>query len=197
MGQRPCFTAGGGTYSEFKPELGIIRLNRPNSVFHFRFRVSSVACISRQIPGKCYLNALIVAVYWLLYLSFSLNPLFPGTNELDQVAKIHDVLGTPDQSILQKFKQYVVVFLCSHVHHPRLCVLKGSRFFVSHRSRAIHFNFPQKKGTGISRLIPNCPAPALSLLYQMLAYDRSNPIWKQKKVIPGLCWRKTHEFIEQ
>lgn len=73
----------------------------------------------------------------------SLNPLFPGTNELDQVAKIHDVLGTPDQSILQKFKQ----------------------------SRAIHFNFPQKKGTGISRLIPNCPAPALSLLYQMLAYD--------------------------
>ncbi|TKS86732.1 MAPK/MAK/MRK overlapping kinase [Collichthys lucidus] len=73
----------------------------------------------------------------------SLNPLFPGTNELDQVAKIHDVLGTPDQSILQKFK----------------------------KSRAMHFNFPPKKGTGISRLIPRCPAPALSLLYQMLAYD--------------------------
>ncbi|XP_010745070.2 MAPK/MAK/MRK overlapping kinase isoform X2 [Larimichthys crocea] len=73
----------------------------------------------------------------------SLNPLFPGTNELDQVAKIHDVLGTPDQSILQKFK----------------------------KSRAMHFNFPPKKGTGISRLIPSCPAPALSLLYQMLAYD--------------------------
>uniref|UniRef100_A0A3B4BII9 Protein kinase domain-containing protein n=1 Tax=Periophthalmus magnuspinnatus TaxID=409849 RepID=A0A3B4BII9_9GOBI len=73
----------------------------------------------------------------------SLNPLFPGTNELDQVAKIHDVLGTPDQSVLHKFKQ----------------------------SRAMRFNFPQKKGTGLSRLIPNCPAPALSLLYQMLAYD--------------------------
>ncbi|XP_067336680.1 MAPK/MAK/MRK overlapping kinase-like isoform X1 [Channa argus] len=73
----------------------------------------------------------------------SLNPLFPGTNELDQVAKIHDVLGTPDRSVLQKFKQ----------------------------SRAMHFNFPPKKGFGISRLIPNCPAPALSLLYQMLAYD--------------------------
>uniref|UniRef100_A0A3Q3JK65 Protein kinase domain-containing protein n=1 Tax=Monopterus albus TaxID=43700 RepID=A0A3Q3JK65_MONAL len=73
----------------------------------------------------------------------SLNPLFPGTNELDQVAKIHDVLGTPDQSLLQKFKQ----------------------------SRAMHFNFLPKKGSGISRLIPNCSAPALSLLYQMLAYD--------------------------
>ncbi|KAM9354411.1 MAPK/MAK/MRK overlapping kinase [Pholidichthys leucotaenia] len=73
----------------------------------------------------------------------SLNPLFPGTNEVDQVAKIHNVLGTPDQSVLQKFKQ----------------------------SRAMNFNFPPKKGTGISRLIPHCPAPALSLLYQMLAYD--------------------------
>ncbi|KAG7509899.1 MAPK/MAK/MRK overlapping kinase isoform X1 [Solea senegalensis] len=73
----------------------------------------------------------------------SLNPLFSGANELDQIAKIHDVLGTPDQSILQKFKQ----------------------------SRAMHFNFLPRKGTGISRLIPNCPAPALSLLYQMLAYD--------------------------
>uniref|UniRef100_H2U7R7 MOK protein kinase n=1 Tax=Takifugu rubripes TaxID=31033 RepID=H2U7R7_TAKRU len=73
----------------------------------------------------------------------SLNPLFPGANEVDQASKIHDVLGTPDQSVLQKFKQ----------------------------SRAMHFNFPPKKGTGISRLIPKCPAPALSLLYQMLAYD--------------------------
>ncbi|XP_029937913.1 MAPK/MAK/MRK overlapping kinase isoform X2 [Myripristis murdjan] len=73
----------------------------------------------------------------------SLNPLFPGTNELDQVSKIHDVLGTPDRSLLQKFKQ----------------------------SRAMRFDFPPKRGSGISRLIPNCPAPALSLLYQMLAYD--------------------------
>ncbi|MEQ2187419.1 hypothetical protein GOODEAATRI_004521 [Goodea atripinnis] len=76
----------------------------------------------------------------------NLNPLFPGTNELDQVAKIHNVLGTPDQSLLQKFKQ------------------------------AMHFNFPPKKGTGISRLLPSCPAPALSLLYQMLAYDSDERI---------------------
>ncbi|XP_075874152.1 MAPK/MAK/MRK overlapping kinase isoform X3 [Nelusetta ayraudi] len=79
----------------------------------------------------------------VFYEIMSLNPLFPGANELDQVSKIHDVLGTPDQSVLQKFKQ----------------------------SRAMHFNFPPKKGSGISRLIPSCPAPALSLLYQMLAYD--------------------------
>ncbi|XP_077476878.1 MAPK/MAK/MRK overlapping kinase [Stigmatopora argus] len=78
----------------------------------------------------------------------SLNPLFPGANELDQIAKIHDVLGTPDQSVLRKFKQ----------------------------SRTMHFNFPAKKGSGISRLLPNCAAPAVSLLYQMLAYDADERI---------------------
>ncbi|XP_067099176.1 MAPK/MAK/MRK overlapping kinase-like [Osmerus mordax] len=79
----------------------------------------------------------------VFYEIISLKPLFPGTNELDQVAKIHEVLGTPDSSLLQKFKQ----------------------------SRAMRFDFPSRKGSGISQLIPNCPAPGLSLLYQMLAYD--------------------------
>nr|XP_046222294.1 MAPK/MAK/MRK overlapping kinase-like isoform X4 [Oncorhynchus gorbuscha] len=79
----------------------------------------------------------------VFYEIISLSPLFPGTNELDQVTKIHDVLGTPDSSLLQKFRQ----------------------------SRAIRFDFPPRKGSGISRLIPNCSAPSLSLLYQMLAYD--------------------------
>lgn len=44
-------------------------------------------------------------------LFYSLNPLFPGANELDQVAKIHDVLGTPDQGVLQKFKQQVLLII--------------------------------------------------------------------------------------
>ncbi|XP_061651943.1 MAPK/MAK/MRK overlapping kinase-like isoform X1 [Phyllopteryx taeniolatus] len=78
----------------------------------------------------------------------NLNPLFPGANGLDQIAKIHDVLGTPEQSVLRKFKQ----------------------------SRAMHFNFPAKKGSGISRLLPNCATPAVSLLYQMLAYDADERI---------------------
>ncbi|XP_073683213.1 MAPK/MAK/MRK overlapping kinase-like isoform X2 [Garra rufa] len=73
----------------------------------------------------------------------SLSPLFPGRNELDQVNKIHDVLGTPDGTLLQKFKQ----------------------------SRAMRFDFPPRKGCGISQLIPHCSAAALSLLHQMLTYD--------------------------
>ncbi len=31
--------------------------------------------------------------------------LFPGSNELDQISKIHDVLGTPSPSTLDKFQQ--------------------------------------------------------------------------------------------
>lgn len=42
---------------------------------------------------------------YFISLSFSLSPLFPGTNEVDQLSKIHDVLGTPDSTVLQKFKQ--------------------------------------------------------------------------------------------
>ncbi|XP_035388739.1 MAPK/MAK/MRK overlapping kinase isoform X2 [Electrophorus electricus] len=73
----------------------------------------------------------------------SLSPLFPGSNEVDQVSKIHDVLGTPDSTVLQKFKQ----------------------------SRAMHFNFLPREGTGLSQLIPQCSTPCLSLLSHMLAYD--------------------------
>lgn len=35
----------------------------------------------------------------------SLQPLFPGANELDQIAKIHEVIGTPAEKTLSKFKQ--------------------------------------------------------------------------------------------
>ena len=36
----------------------------------------------------------------------SLFPLFPGTNELDQINKIHNILGTPTQDLLEKFKRH-------------------------------------------------------------------------------------------
>ena len=35
----------------------------------------------------------------------SLHPLFPGSNEVDQIAKIHDVKGTPDPSVLNKLRK--------------------------------------------------------------------------------------------
>ena len=35
----------------------------------------------------------------------SLQPLFPGANELDQISRIHDVIGTPAGKTLTKFKR--------------------------------------------------------------------------------------------
>jgi renal tumor antigen len=34
-----------------------------------------------------------------------LYPLFPGANELDQIAKIHDIMGTPSTSLLAKIRK--------------------------------------------------------------------------------------------
>lgn len=41
----------------------------------------------------------------VLYEMASLQPLFPGANELDQISRIHDVMGTPAEKTLTKFKQ--------------------------------------------------------------------------------------------
>ncbi|XP_074852590.1 MAPK/MAK/MRK overlapping kinase isoform X3 [Carettochelys insculpta] len=73
----------------------------------------------------------------------SFHPLFPGANELDQISKIHDILGTPAKKTLNKFKQ----------------------------SRAMNFDFPFKKGTGLSPLVPNISPKSLSLMYAMIEYD--------------------------
>jgi renal tumor antigen len=75
----------------------------------------------------------------------ALYPLFPGTNEVDQVHKIHHVLGTPPNEILQKFWRY--------------------------RSSHIDFNFPQQKGLGIPSMIPHASADAIDLIMKLLAYD--------------------------
>ena len=80
----------------------------------------------------------------------SLYPLFPGSNEVDQISRIHKVLGTPSQEILQKFKS------------------KGA----SH----ISFDFPNQKGLGIPQLIPHAPADGVELMVKLLKYDASERI---------------------
>jgi len=75
----------------------------------------------------------------------ALFPLFPGQNEMDQIQKIHNVLGTPSPELLtRKFKRNA-----SHMD----------------------FNFPEKKGTGIERLIPHADADLVELLKKLTRYD--------------------------
>ncbi|XP_021148153.2 MAPK/MAK/MRK overlapping kinase isoform X1 [Columba livia] len=73
----------------------------------------------------------------------SFQPLFPGSNELDQISKIHDIIGTPANETLHKFK----------------------------RSRFVTFDFPFKKGKGIPPLMRNLSPKGYSLLYAMITYD--------------------------
>ncbi|KFQ24670.1 MAPK/MAK/MRK overlapping kinase, partial [Mesitornis unicolor] len=73
----------------------------------------------------------------------SLEPLFPGSNELDQISIIHDVLGTPPSKTLNKFKQ----------------------------SRFTSFDFPYKKGMGIPPLVNSLSPQGFSLLCAMIEYD--------------------------
>lgn len=74
----------------------------------------------------------------------ALYPLFPGTNELDQLDKIHEVLGTPSKEVIEKITKYKT-----------------------------HFNaeFPFREGTGLAKLVPHLSAEALDLMSWMLQYD--------------------------
>lgn len=80
----------------------------------------------------------------------SLYPLYPGSNEVDQISRIHKVLGTPSQEILQKFRS------------------KGA----SH----ISFDFPQQKGIGIPQLVPHAGVDAIDLMVKLIKYDASERI---------------------
>ena len=75
----------------------------------------------------------------------SLYPLFPGTNELDQIHRIHKVLGTPSRQVQQKLTR--------------------------HGGEHASFDFPRESGDGISRLIKHAAAACLDLMLKMLWYD--------------------------
>lgn len=77
----------------------------------------------------------------------SLFPLFPGDNELDQIHKIHNILGTPPQDLLDKFQK--------NATHMKL-------------------EFPMKKYVGIDKLIPNVSEECRDIILKMLIYNADN-----------------------
>ena len=74
----------------------------------------------------------------------SLFPLFPGDNELDQIHKIHNILGTPPQEILDAFQK--------NATHMKL-------------------DFKAQPYAGIANLIPNVTQEAQQVILKMLIYD--------------------------
>jgi renal tumor antigen len=74
----------------------------------------------------------------------SLFPLFPGKNELDQIEKVHNVIGVPNENTLDYFRKK-----SSHVNN---------------------FKFTQKQGSGIASLIPHASKECVHLLEMLLQY---------------------------
>ena len=80
-----------------------------------------------------------------------LYPLFPGSDEADQVHRIHRVLGTPKATVVAKFRK--------------------------HASAHVNFAFPRQAGIGIQKLLPEAAASCVvDLLEQSVAYDTSERI---------------------
>ncbi len=75
----------------------------------------------------------------------SLSPLFPGTDELDQIHKIHNVMGTPPEAILERFQR-----CATHME----------------------FAFEYQEGTGIERLIPHASPECIDAISEPLLYDQ-------------------------
>lgn len=81
----------------------------------------------------------------VLYEIVSRAPLFPGADELDQLHRIHNIMGTPTQKVL--------------------------RHMLGHRVSSLKYNFPPKEGSGFRHLIPNISEKCFELINLMLAYD--------------------------
>eukprot|EP00118_Oscarella_pearsei_P028961 m.3360 g.3360 ORF g.3360 m.3360 type:complete len:410 (+) comp9303_c0_seq2:101-1330(+) len=81
----------------------------------------------------------------VFYEVLTLQPMFPGANELDQISKIHDTYGTPSERLLSKFI----------------------------KSRSMSFDFPKKVGTGIEqRMRPCCASKgSIDFINQLCMYD--------------------------
>ncbi|KAG5475763.1 hypothetical protein CUR178_03476 [Leishmania enriettii] len=75
----------------------------------------------------------------------TMRPLFPGTNEVDQLFKIMSVLGSPTEEVWAG----------------------GLRL-----AKKIRYTFPAVAGSGLAQALPShVPSPALDLLRRMLVYD--------------------------
>jgi renal tumor antigen len=81
----------------------------------------------------------------MLYELLTAKPLFPGKNELDQIGRIHNVLGTPSRELLQQFKR-----------NP---------------NQQIQFKFAQKIGQDLHKFLPRVSISTIELLRGLLTYN--------------------------
>merc|ERR1711907_925152 len=79
----------------------------------------------------------------------ALFPLFPGANEVDQIQKMHKIMGTPSKELLGVFK-----------------------LSSSHSS----LQFTEYRGTGIAKMLPHMSSACVDLILKLLIYDPNERI---------------------
>jgi renal tumor antigen len=85
------------------------------------------------------------AIGCMLYELLTTRPLFPGKHEIDQIGRIHNVLGTPSRDILAQFKR-----------NP---------------NTQISFTFPQRVPQDMRKILPKTSQPTIDLLAALLTYN--------------------------
>jgi renal tumor antigen len=93
-------------------------------------------------PAKMDIWAFACVFYELM----ALTPLFPGKDELDQVNRIHGILGTPSRDILASFRRHA-------------------------NGHLRDIQFPIIQGSGFARKLSHCSTDLVELLNWMLTYN--------------------------
>lgn len=153
-------------HRDIKPENILIRMDPRMKTNPLRSELvqladlGSVCRIDNTLPHSAYISTrwyrapecLLTSGYygakmdvWALgccfYEFLTLNPLFPGDNELDQLHKIHEIVGTPAGTLLDRFK-----------------------------NRNVKFDFPKKKAVGFHNLVPMLSDYGVDVLKKTLVY---------------------------
>lgn len=92
----------------------------------------------------------------ILFELTTLYPLFPGSDEADQINRIHRVLGTPQPRVVDKLRR--------------------------NASSQARFNFQPQKGIGLSMLLPDAAESCLDLLSESVAYEATKRITAQDAI---------------
>lgn len=115
-------------------------------------------------PGNYGPGIDIWAVGCVLYELMTKKPLFPGANAIDQLKRIHAVVGEPSAETLSRM----------HASKSKINELNK----VSHKADQ-YFSFSSSKPScplGFRKLLPNVPNDVIDLLERLLAYVPSDRI---------------------
>ncbi|CAG7836969.1 unnamed protein product [Allacma fusca] len=102
-----------------------------------------------------------------------LRPLFPGSSELDQINRVHNVLGPPPQKILVKFSKHAEIERDYSRHTSKQARLDTIKRVLGEMKNANYdWYFTGKDPKGVETLLPTHVTPeAKDLLKHLLQYD--------------------------